>query len=356
MNICYFGTYDKNDSRNKVIIDGLRKNNVEVIECHSSILSYKYPWVIPLNHINLIKKFYVLKRRNDFDAVIVGFSMIGSFIDILLMRFMTRKPVIFNPLVSLYMTLVEDRKMVRHPLLIGILFYIEKTAYTFSDMIMVDTNQHLMYISRKFKIDKDKIRRIFVGADTSIFYPREVKEQDDVFTVLFFGYHSPLHGVEYIVKATKILEDKRDIKFIIVGTGQVSDQIRELALELKLENISFIEWVDDLVDLISRVDVCLGIFGNTEKAMYVIPKKAFETLAMKKPLITGRSLAMEEIFLDRENSILCDMANSESLAESIVLLKEDQELRKRISDGGYKLFNNHFTPEKIGKEILEVCM
>ncbi len=356
MKICYFGTYDKEDSRNAVIIDGLRKNNVDVIECHSSVLSSKYPWMNPVNYMNLIRKFYILKSRDKFDVVIVGFSMIGSFIDILLIKLLTKKTIIFNPLVSLYGTLVLDRKMVRHPILISILCFIEKIAYMVSDVIMIDTNLHIMDVCKNIGISNTKFKRIFVGADTSVFHPREMKEHDDTFTVLFFGFHSPLHGIEYIVKAAKILENKKDIKFIIVGNGQVSNQIRELALRLKVKNILFIEWVEDLVDLISRVDICLGIFGNTEKAKYVIPKKAFETLAMKKPLITGNSPAMEEIFINRETAILCDMANSESLASSIVLLKENPKLREKISDGGHRLFTSQLTPEKIGEEVLKLCL
>ena len=36
--VCYFGTYDRDRPRNRIIIDGLRKKGVEVIECQYS------PW------------------------------------------------------------------------------------------------------------------------------------------------------------------------------------------------------------------------------------------------------------------------------------------------------------------------
>ena len=35
MKICYFGDYDSDYSRNRVIIKGLKENNVAVFECRS---------------------------------------------------------------------------------------------------------------------------------------------------------------------------------------------------------------------------------------------------------------------------------------------------------------------------------
>ncbi|MGD2144087.1 MAG: hypothetical protein PVF54_06385, partial [Anaerolineae bacterium] len=37
MRICYFGTYDRYQPRTRVILEGLRKSNNEVIECHADL-------------------------------------------------------------------------------------------------------------------------------------------------------------------------------------------------------------------------------------------------------------------------------------------------------------------------------
>ena len=37
MRVCYFGTYRVRYSRNQIMIEGLRRNGVEVIECHEEL-------------------------------------------------------------------------------------------------------------------------------------------------------------------------------------------------------------------------------------------------------------------------------------------------------------------------------
>jgi hypothetical protein len=37
LRVCYFGTYRANYSRNQIMIEGLRRNGVEVVECHERL-------------------------------------------------------------------------------------------------------------------------------------------------------------------------------------------------------------------------------------------------------------------------------------------------------------------------------
>ena len=35
LHVCYFGAYREEYSRNRIMIEGLRRNGVEVVECHA---------------------------------------------------------------------------------------------------------------------------------------------------------------------------------------------------------------------------------------------------------------------------------------------------------------------------------
>jgi glycosyltransferase involved in cell wall biosynthesis len=171
--------------------------------------------------------------------------------------------------------------------------------------------------------------------------------------VLFYGKFIPLQGIPYIIKAAKLLEKDRDIEFEIIGSGQLSENIKKLAQEMNIQNVSFIDWVNyrELPAHIQRADICLGIFGNTPKARRGIPIKVYEALSMKKPVITGNSPAAREVFDHKINSILCEMANSKALAESILLLKKDKKLREDIAEAGFQLYQNHFSTKQIAKKF-----
>jgi len=48
------------------------------------------------------------------------------------------------------------------------------------------------------------------------------------------------------------------------------------------------------------------------------------------------------------------MADAESLASSILELKNDQSLSDKIAKNGYKLFKSTLSPEEIGKKALRI--
>ncbi len=365
MKICYFGTYEKNYSRNRVIISGLKKNNTKIIECNED------PWksehkvnlgvikkikILSNFLISYIKLFFKYLKNRPYDIIFVGY--LGHF-DIFLAKLLSLidgKPLVFDAYYSLYDSLVNDRKMLKkESYMAKILHFIETLSYKFSNLIFLDTPVHTRYCSKEFNIKKEKFDFIAIGADENIFYPRKVKKEK-VFTIIFWGKFIPLQGIEYIIKAAKILECEK-IKFeIIGGGGQTYKRIIKLSKELGIKNIKFTNFIpyQKLPSYVSKAHIGLGIFGNTDKAKRVVPNKAYEILALGLPLITGDSIAAKEMNLkNKKNCVLCRMANPKAIADSILLLKKDKRLRDRIRKEGHKLFNENFCTKEIGKKVKE---
>ncbi len=363
MNILYFGTYEKNYPRNKVLIEGLKKNNVKVRQCHIPFWEKvedktgkinKFSFVINLHiaHMKLLFKHF--KYKNP-DIVIVGY--IGQ-LDMLLARIcFPKKKIVFNPMISLYDTLVLDRKMIKAKSLISkIIKFIDKKSCDLSDIILLDTEEHLKYFEKEFRIRRKKLSRLFIGADEKIFYPRKEKERKRK-KVLFYGKFTPLHGTKYIIKAAKLME-KENITFEIIGKGQTHNDDLKLAKNIKTRNIKFIDWVPykKLPLHIADSDICLGgHFGSGEKAKRVVPNKVFQIIAMKKPVIVSDSLASREAgFIDRENAFFCRMRDEKAIANSIKDLLKDKKVREKISKKSYSLFNKKYSTKAIGKEFIDI--
>jgi glycosyltransferase involved in cell wall biosynthesis len=64
-----------------------------------------------------------------------------------------------------------------------------------------------------------------------------------------------------------------------------------------LPNVRWIEWAtyDELRQNLAASDICLGIFGESDKAASVIPNKVFQIVAAGRPLITRDSDAIREL-------------------------------------------------------------
>ena len=101
MTICYFGIYDKNYSRNKILISGLKKNGVEVIECNDRTKSL-------IKYFKLIGQYWRKGRHSD--LVIVGFP--GQTI-MPLAKLICRKKIVFDAFLSVYDSYVFDRKTIK---------------------------------------------------------------------------------------------------------------------------------------------------------------------------------------------------------------------------------------------------
>lgn len=366
--VCFFGTYESSFPRSITLKEACRQLKIKVIDCHVpywELKREKSEFFSLKSMIKIVFQFIFIYTRlamryiqlENHDAVVVGYNGYFDMPLAKLLAILRRKPLIFSPVFPLYETSVEDRKYINKASIKSkIIHLVDEMSCRLADLVIIETDNYRDYYCQEFKIPREKFYKIPLGADETNFFCRPQEEQKNNtnhLRVLFYGKFIPLQGISYIIKAAKLVEMDKEIEFEIVGSGQLSDEIRNLANKLKIKNVSFIDWVNyrELPIHIQNADICLGIFGDTHKARRGIPIKVYEALAMKKPVITGNSPAAQEVFQHKINSILCEMANSEALAESIVLLKEDKNLRKDIAEAGFKLYQDLFSSSRISREF-----
>ena len=368
MRVCYFGTYDVEQSRNNVIIQGLQQNGVKVLECHAKL------WYNTADKIRSVRgglfnpgllgralaSYLRLLRRHarigDYDVMVVGYA--GHF-DLFLAKLLTslsRKPLVFDALLSLTETVVEDRGLAQRGWLLARLVYlVDKYACRLADLVLLDTEAHVRHFQQDLGVRPDKLRWVPVGADEVYCRGPSPVGESDPFQVVYFGQYIPLHGVNYVVEAAKLLEGRPDIHFELVGDGQTYAEAASLAERLRVQNVTFHRtWLSPeglIAEHIVPADVCLGVFGDSPKARRVVPIKVFVALAMGKPVITGDSPAAREMLIHGTDAILCEMANPRALAQAILLLKRDRPLRKKIAEQGYLSFQNKFSARVIGATV-----
>jgi len=266
--------------------------------------------------------------------------------------------LVFDPLAPRYETKITDWK--RKPAdswQARWNFRIDRWAFKLSDLVLADTQAHKEYYCQKYGLTPDKVAVLPVGYDDTLFAPTKTINRNKHFTVLFYGSFLPLHGVEVMIQAAKSVSTKEpSIRFRFVGSGQTLPRAKALATELSCSNVYFEDWMpqEKLPEKIASADLCLGIFGRTEKAERVVPHKIFQALAMKAPVITARTPAVEEFFSHRENIFLCSEPFPDSLAQAILELKEDEVLRKKIAENGHDLVQKNFAPASIGRSLKRI--
>jgi len=341
MRICFFGIYDPGYSRNRILIKGLKSNGVEVLECSSRTKGIK-------KYLELIKKHRSLKGK--YDLMFVAFPGYQATI---LAKLLTRKKIIFDSFFSIHEASVYDRQVVSpNSLKAKYYWLLDWLSCKLADKILLDTNANIEYFVKEFKLDKEKFIRVFVGTDSDIFYPREISKEHD-FLIHFHGNFIPLQGTEYIAKAIGLLKNE-NITFQVIGRGQDYDKTREIIDSLNLKNVIWIDKVpyEELPLYISKADICLGGFGDTQKAKNVSMNKLFEYMACEKPIITGGSLGTREFLRDGETAVFTERANAEAIAKAVIKLKSNLDLRNVLGKNARKDLIEKFTPQIIVKDLI----
>jgi glycosyltransferase involved in cell wall biosynthesis len=377
MRVCYFGTYtiEEGYPMNEVLIQGLRENEVDIIQCHHDLWQGRMEKVErmkdgPLSLIRLffriVRAYLILSvkffRIGPYDAIIVGYpGHLDFFLAKVLNSLRGRKPLLINLLFSLHDTVVHDRRLVpEYSLRSRMIRGVDRRICIWADRVILDTKAHIDYFRREFGISADRFLRVPVGADDTFFQPRSSAGHEanrEETRVLFFGTYIPLHGIDTILRAADRLRTQPDIRFTLIGSGQTYDEMRRLASSLQLQNVTFIpQWVAyaDLARYLQETDICLGIFGTTDKARRVIPCKIYNGLSMGKATITADTPAAREFLVDGTHAVLSPPGDPEALAKAILRLRDDPEWRERIGRSGYDLFRTTLTPRHIGQDLKRV--
>ena len=373
MRICFFGTYTIAEGYpvNRVLLKGLRHAGATVEECREELwgarpLHEVFASANPFALISLAARAVRVyarlmaryRRIGQHDCVVVGYA---GYFDVLLARLLNRRDsrtIALVAFISLYDTVVVDRqRFAEGSWQARLLKGIDRLAFDTADLVFADTEAHCRHYAELFELPRSKFHRSFVGEDDDEFRPTVRAARGDALRVLFFGTYVPLHGIDVILEAIERLSHEPGLAFCLIGNGQLFPQMRKRATDQMLPNTTFIgDWVrtSELVRHIADADVCLGIFGTTPKAARVIPYKVFDALAMQKPLVTMDSPAIRELLTDGDTALLCEPGSGESLARSLLRLRDERGLARRLGDRGHALYARRGCPAAIGRDALEV--
>lgn len=348
LTVCFFG-YDERDEGGRAwaIRTGLAERGVAVKPCQTSVNGFL------AKYRDLYRKW---KTVGPVDAVYVVFM--GYYLMPLAWYLARRQGtlLILDTLVSQHDTEVVDRRRVsRRSPRAWFLWALDWFSCALSDAIVVDTHEHRKFFAERFSVDARKVIVAPVGCRSDLFVPLPPREPDGEFVVEFHGGFSPLQGVEHIIEAAKILQDRHEgVRFEITGTGQLLDTIIRTVRKLQLTNIEFFgrKPLQELPRSIARGDVCLGIFGTTEKALRVIPNKVYECMSCGKPVITERSPAALEFLHDGKEVCMVEPGDGTALAEKILELKRDAALRERLGTRARAASLDTFSPHAVVKELI----
>jgi len=335
--VIFWGTYDLSKPRTRILRDGLRDIGVDVVEIHADVwpkhadksqiskLTMIFALLRALANYPLLVWRYLLTPKHD--VVIVPY--LGQF-DVLFLWLFARlrgRPIVWDMFLSLYDTIVNDRQIAHKwspPSMF--LWMVEWLSCRAANIVLMDTQAHAAHISRLFSVPPDRTSAVPVGVELDAFARQPAPEpHGGRARILFYGQLIPLHGVDTILKAA-LSERGQKSDWRIIGKGQHQQLIADALAAQHAPHVQWDAWVqyEDLKSAIVDADICLGIFGSSEKAASVVPNKVYQCLSVGRSVITRASRAMTEVFPDLNPGLrLVPHSDADELLDAIDALKAD---------------------------------
>lgn len=314
-----FGYHDREAPLHWNMCRKMEENGTKVFECHT-----EKKGVIG-KYSDLAGQYKKLKSQAD--IVLVTFP--GHYLMPLawLLTRWPRKKLVFSAFISLSDTLVDDRGKVSwvHPYA-WFLYLVDFFSCRMADEVLLDTKAHREFFIRRFRLKRKKVKVAYLGSRTDLFFPKETPKNPNRFDVLFYGTYIPLQGIEHIIGAAAILQPiQPNIQFTLLGSGQTYKQMRNLAEQKGVHNVSFEKRVPytELPDRIRSAHLNLGVFGTSGKTGRVIPHKVYDAMACGMHVLTADTPAIHEKYDGNERMHLCKAGDPAALADTIAKLSQE---------------------------------
>ena len=134
-----------------------------------------------------------------------------------------------------------------------------------------------------------------------------------------------------MLRATALVREQcSNVTLLIAGDGPLHADLRALARELRIEDsVHFLGWRTDVQRVLSCIDVyCLSSLWEA------LPFALLEAMAMSRPIVATSVDGVPEIVVDGKTGFLASPREPRVLAEGLVKLVRDPELRERMGAAG----------------------
>jgi glycosyltransferase involved in cell wall biosynthesis len=208
-----------------------------------------------------------------------------------------------------------------------------------SNIIFVDSDTR----EKLLPDERSNVEVIYNGVDIETFKPFKSNVLFEKFNIDtgnkligYIGLITKRKGLEYLVKALPIIKERYDkFKLIMIGGYKTNDEayfleIKELIKELKLESdIYFTGELPDVKHSLNSLDIV--VLPSLEERC---SRSLLESLACAKAIVATRVGGTPEIIEDGINGILVEPMNERQIAEAVLRLLSNDELRKKMGING----------------------
>ena len=286
--------------------------------------------------------FEIIKQIKTFDPNVIHFQVSGPVL-CLVFPFLKEYPLV-GTFHDVKLHLGEERLSNR-------ILYNHGRKYM--DQIIVHGEKLKEQMIKEYKIPEKKVHVIPIGEhEVAPFKKYERKDlKEDGNLIMFFGRIREYKGLEYLIKAEPLITKKMpDTKIVIAGTGENFKKYEKIMINR--DNFIVHNYripYEEGAELFQRCSVVVLPYIDASQSGVISTAYGF-----KKPVVVTDVGSVPEIVDDGITGFIVPPRNPEALAEAIVKLLKDEDLRKQMGENAYKKMKEELSWDKIAEKTIRV--
>ena len=324
-----------------------RGKRIRVLE--NPLLWPKMAWKLWRGGVALKKELRAYLAANHVDAILVPYP---GYLAVRWARKAFDGALLLDLFLSLYDTAVCDRKLFsKGGVMDKLLRWLDKSACKYADRVILDTPENAEFMQELTGLDSDRFFFAPIGdpdAPAEPFpYPR--RKAYEPLNIIYLGTGVPLHGIDVLLGACARVNN---VHLTFVG-GTAYD--RQTARSLGHGKVTVIEdWlgVNRLHRLFAEHHAVFGIFGESDKALRVVPFKLVHALSGGRPCVTSDSSAVKTLLDPGMDCYTSPIGDQVGLARILQGMVENPAICERVGSKARQSYERMFSPKAVGKRLL----
>ena len=277
-----------------------------------------------------------------FDLILINWNTWSSFFIIKLINILKSKPIIYDAFTLIYEDYIDNTL---NKNFLSNFFYknIEKIIFNNCDALLTDTISHKKKI---LNLKKSNTKILVLKVAQKNFSLSKRINSNNKIQLLHAGANRKLHNVNKMIYLVFNLPAnlKKKICFTIIGKDyfeKYKKLINKLGCEKNIKLINTLKY-DNYLKMIRKSDICLGLFGNSDKSQNVITNFIVTSINLGKIIITKNTKSSKLYLKDNEGIILLKKPENLHFTKFISKFINSKNYRRKLKNKSKSSFLKHF--------------
>ncbi|MDO8603497.1 MAG: glycosyltransferase family 4 protein [Candidatus Omnitrophota bacterium] len=248
--------------------------------------------------------------------------------------------------------------------------WVERFLALFTDKIITVSENLKKELVEKYRIaPENKISVIELGFELEELFKLAPKENADIVNIGIVGRLVPIKNHKMVLDCACNLKQhvrsndigskysssghesiscaqSREVKFIIIGDGELREELEKYAGELGIKDIvEFRGWEKDLKAIYEGLDIVVLTSLNEGT-----PVSLIEAMAGARPVVATKVGGVVDMVQDGKSGYLVESEDVEEFGRKLMDLIREPEKRRQFGENGRNIVKNRFSKERLIKD------